>query len=104
VSNRVVLALERAGEELQLDLGVVQFLGDLEEFKGAAAEPFHLVHDEGDLRPEGAVLAGGGEGGLHLGPLAYAGADSFVNRRCTPEASRASTCDWISCVRVETRA
>jgi hypothetical protein len=41
---------------------------------------------------------------ISYGPLAHAGLMRSWNRRWTPEASRASTCDWISWVRVETRA
>lgn len=52
VAGRVVLPGEGAGEELQLDLGVAQFLGDLEQLQGAAAQALHLVHHEGDLRAQ----------------------------------------------------
>lgn len=80
MAGRVLLPGQGAGEELQLDLGVAQFLGDLEEFQGAAAEPLHLVHHEGHPRPQRAVLAGRRQGRLHFGALADPGADPFLEK------------------------
>jgi hypothetical protein len=65
----------------------------------AAAHALHLVHHEGDLRAQRAVLAGRRQGGLHLGVLPDPVLVCSWNSRCTPDSSRASTWDWISWVR-----
>ncbi|CAL9371587.1 hypothetical protein SUDANB151_00858 [Streptomyces sp. enrichment culture] len=63
--GRVVVGpLERAGEEFELDVVVVQVLGDGQE-SGGAAQAFHLVHGEDD--PLVGRAAGAAVGGcLHL--------------------------------------
>jgi hypothetical protein len=55
--------LRLAGEELQADVAGLELFGQCRQFD-AAAEPFVLVHHEGDRDAGGPQLAGEGDGPL----------------------------------------